>query len=374
MSKPQQGYLLIADISGYTMYLSQSELEHAQEVLQVLLELLIDHTKPPLAISRTAGDAVISYGLQDSFLQGQTFVELIEDTYVAFRRRIDLMVLNNACQCNACANIATLDLKFFVHYGAFAIQQLGGHDELVGSDVNLIHRLLKNSVTEQTGIRAYTLYTDAAIRQLALDGICEKLVAHQEAYEHLGEVTVWVQDMHPVWQTKKETLRISIPPDRIALQVSAEIALPPHQVWDYLAQPAYRSLIVGSDRQEILERKAGRIDAGSQFQCYHGDQIIMQTVIQWRPFEQMTTRDLVPIPGTHITIVMDYSLEPCEHGTRLVETWERANGSFFARTLTGLVMKDKRKQAQINIERFRAATERDAAAHRASADSPDANR
>lgn len=336
-----------------------------RRVLQVLLELLIDHTKPPLAISRTAGDAVISYGLQDNYLQGQTFVELIEDTYVAFRRRIELMVLNTACRCNACANIATLDLKFFVHYGAFAVQQLGGHDELVGSDVNLIHRLLKNSVTEQTGIRAYTLYTDAAIRQLGLDGLCEHLVAHQEAYEHLGEVAVWVQDMHPVWLAKKETLRISIPSDRIALQVSTDIALPPHQVWDYLAQPAYRSVLIGSDRQEILDRKDGRIDAGSRFQCYHGDQIIMQTVIQWRPFEQMTTRDLISIPGSHITVVMDYSLEPSERGTRLVETWEQANGNFYARGLARLVIKGKRQQAQLDIEAFRDLVEKESGESRA---------
>lgn len=361
MSKPQQGYLLIADITGYTMYLSQSELEHAQEVLQVLLELLIDHTKPPLAISRTAGDAVISYGLQDSFLQGQTFVELIEDTYVAFRRRIELMVLNNACQCNACANIATLDLKFFVHYGTFAVQQLGGHDELVGSDVNLIHRLLKNSVTEQTGIRAYTLYSDAAIGRLGLEDFCEKLIAHRESYEHLGEVEVWVQDMQPVWLVKKETLRITIPPDQVIVRASTEIAMPPHQVWDFLTQPAYRSVLIGSDRQEILHRKDGRIDTGSQFQCYHGDQIIMQTVVQWRPFEQMTTEDLVPIPGSQITTLVDYTLEEHNGGTRLAQTMGRIRGSLYGRTMAGIVMRTMRKQAQRDIEAFRALIENDLA-------------
>ena len=80
MSTLHHGLLLIADISGYTIYLSQSELEHAQEVLQSLLALLIDHTRPPLVLSRLAGDAVISYVLQETAVQGQTFVELIETT------------------------------------------------------------------------------------------------------------------------------------------------------------------------------------------------------------------------------------------------------------------------------------------------------
>ena len=49
------GYFLIADITGYTQYLSVSELEHAQQTLTSLLNLLIEHTKPPLVISRLAG-------------------------------------------------------------------------------------------------------------------------------------------------------------------------------------------------------------------------------------------------------------------------------------------------------------------------------
>ena len=72
MTTPTSGFLLIADITGYTAYLSASELEHAQGTLTALLELLIEHTRPPLIISRLAGDAVISYGLQDQFMQGQT--------------------------------------------------------------------------------------------------------------------------------------------------------------------------------------------------------------------------------------------------------------------------------------------------------------
>src|SRR5512134_884988 len=136
MSETQEGYLLIVDITGYTQYLSASELEHAQETLTVLLKLLVEHTRPPLVISRLEGDAVISYGLHLNFFQGQTFIEVVEDIYVSFCKAIERMVLNNTCRCNACANIANLDLKFFIHYGAFALQRIRDREELVGSDVN----------------------------------------------------------------------------------------------------------------------------------------------------------------------------------------------------------------------------------------------
>jgi hypothetical protein len=71
--------------------------------------------------------------------------------YVAFCKAIKRLVLNNTCRCNACANISNLDLKFFIHYAAFGIQRVSEYDELVGSDVDLIHRLIKNSVAEGAG-------------------------------------------------------------------------------------------------------------------------------------------------------------------------------------------------------------------------------
>jgi hypothetical protein len=78
MSRTLEGYLLIADITGYPRYSSKSELVHAQETLTALLELLVENTRPPLVISRLAGDAVISCGLRENFFHGQSFIEIKE--------------------------------------------------------------------------------------------------------------------------------------------------------------------------------------------------------------------------------------------------------------------------------------------------------
>ena len=151
MSKTQNGYLIIADITGYTAFLSGSELEHAEDSLRSLIDLLIKQTQVPLLISRLEGDAVISYADQRSILQGQTLVEMMESTYVAFKQAIELMVLNTTCNCNACRNIPNLDLKFFVHFGTYMLQQLPAYTELIGTDVNTVHRLTKNTIKEKIG-------------------------------------------------------------------------------------------------------------------------------------------------------------------------------------------------------------------------------
>lgn len=76
-----EGYIVISDITGYTAFLSGSELDHAHDSLRSLPDVLIQHAGPPLVISRLEGDAVISYAPTGSFVQGQTLIELLENTY-----------------------------------------------------------------------------------------------------------------------------------------------------------------------------------------------------------------------------------------------------------------------------------------------------
>jgi hypothetical protein len=95
-------------------------------------------------------------------VRGETLLELIESTYIAFRGRTKNVRRHSTCDCRACNNISTLDLKFIVHHGDFAVQDIGGRPELAGSDVNLAHRLLKNHVTEHTGWSAYALFSKRA--------------------------------------------------------------------------------------------------------------------------------------------------------------------------------------------------------------------
>jgi uncharacterized protein YndB with AHSA1/START domain len=353
MPTTHHGYLVIADITGYTRYLTESELDHAQQILTTLLELLVGHTRPPLVLSRLAGDAVISYGLEDQFFQGQTFVELIETTYVAFRQAIDRMRLNNTCRCNACANVGELDLKFFVHHGAFGLQRIDQHDELVGADVIMIHRLLKNHVVEQTGIAAYALYTEAATRRLGLDEICAAMTPHAEAYEHLGEVKLWVQDLRPAWRRSQAAPGLTIPPEQVAVRAETNIALPPEVVWEYLTRPEYRSIAMGSDRQVITGRQRGRVGAGTVYQCYHGNEVIAQTILEWRPFEHMLSQDLLPLPIKGTSVLVEFRLAPTSAGTHLTLTFSKGKGPWLGQLMVNRELPRRVKPTQRNVEAFK---------------------
>jgi uncharacterized protein YndB with AHSA1/START domain len=313
--------------------LSESELEHAQGTLTDLLELLIEHTRPPLQVSGLAGDAVLSYSLDDGFVSPQTFIESLEDTYVAFRRAIELMVLNNTCQCNACANVSSLDLKFFVHHGTFVLQKVGEYRELVGSDVNLVHRLLKNTVKSQLGLRAYILCTDAAERALGLDGAGPDRIRHVEQLSEFGDVVTWIRDMHPVFEERKDEALITYGDDEVLTTIETTIALPPEIVWDYLNQSRFRDILMGSDRHELSDRPGNRVGEGTVYQCYHGNHAIPQVVLEWRPVRRVVVRMTAPVPGGPVDVLIDFTLTPIEEGTRFTEILARLEGPILGRAV-----------------------------------------
>ena len=366
----QRGFILIADITGYTAYLNESELEHAQGTLTDLLELLIEHTKSPLIISRLEGDAVISYGLEAGFVSGQTFLETIENTYLDYRKAIELMVLNNTCECNACANVSSLDLKFLMHFGSFVLQKVGGHTELLGTDVNLIHRLAKNSVTVDTGIRAYLLCTDAAVRALGFDDPGDSMVPHTETVQDLGEASMWIMDMQPMYEERTAGDRIVLEPGEVIGTLEVDTVLPPRVVWDYLSDPDFRKVLVGSERTEIGDLKAGRIAPGSVFHCYHGDSVFPQVVLEWEPFDRMVIESALKLPGGNSTMLVDYRLTPSGDGTHLTSTVGRVAGTGLRQKAWRSMIRLGRRAAQRNLTSFRDHIEEDFTRREPPEDSP----
>lgn len=192
--KTQTGYLVLADISGYTSFVAQTEIEHAGLALSYLLETIVEKLDDLLNIAKLEGDAVFAYIEEDKLEDCQLLIALIDQTYLSFRDKALSLYRQATCPCRACQALPTLDLKFILHHGNFVLQQVAGIRDLLGTDVNLIHRLLKNGVSESTGWKGYALFTDQALESMK----CSKdnYFKRCETYEHLGDVTIYCRDMH----------------------------------------------------------------------------------------------------------------------------------------------------------------------------------
>ena len=362
MGAAHRGPILIADITGYSRFLNESELVHAEQSLSALLELLVRQTRPPLIVSRLEGDAVFSYGLEGTVRGGQAFVESIESCYVEFRRALDLMVLNTTCRCNACANIGSLDLKFFVHYGEFVVGEAAGRAELHGRDVNLLHRLLKNTVTADTGFRAYAMYSQAAVEALDLEALTEGMARHSATYDDVGEVPAWIEDLGPVWDRARAQPSTTFEDDEVLIESAVTIGLPIDVVWSYFLDVDYRRILIGADRTELVNAREGRADSGSVYECWHGDRVTRQAIVDWRPRERVVTNDTTKLAGVTYTFPVEYLLEESPPGTVLRQRCTAPEARWLARTIMRRIYPRMSERFQRQLEAFGEAIED---AHRA---------
>ena len=156
-SYTQAGVLVLADITGFTEFVTATELEHGPPIFAELLGEVMRQISPPLEIQEVEGDAVFALGADRA----------LGSPEVLF--------------------VGNLDLKIVAHHGRFLRQMVGDRSQVAGVDVILAHRLLKNGV----GRRAYILLTEAALRAA--------LASHTERYEHFGDVRCFVRGVDDIF-------------------------------------------------------------------------------------------------------------------------------------------------------------------------------
>lgn len=290
----EQGYLVIADITGYTKFLSQTELDHANEILESLLNTIVDHLHSPLTLAKIEGDAVFAYTTEENYIQGQTLLESLEHVYYSFAHALESSNRNTTCTCKACSHMKGLDLKIVAHHGEFGLQKIGPQIELVGNDVNLVHRLLKNNIQNETGIGAYIYFTESAAEKMHIIQYSQTMVEHSESYDHLGEVGGFVYDLVPAWQRERERRRVYVTKEQADLTVEGDLPVPSAVAWEYFNDPDSKTRYMHADNIKMSD--SNRIAIGTTYHCAHGDIIIDQQIVDWQPFDYVTMNIYLPLP------------------------------------------------------------------------------
>jgi uncharacterized protein YndB with AHSA1/START domain len=312
----QNACFLIADISGYTSYLAGVELEHAQDIIADLMEGVVRCLRPPFRLAKFEGDAAFLCAPCDK-IDGSQLQDAIESAYFAFRKRLRNIDQATSCTCKACHGMKQLDLKFVVHHGEFIKQRMAGRDELAGRDVILVHRLLKNAVTERLGGRAYVLFSDPCIRAMDIDPVSQGLLAHEETIDIIGPMTCWLRDLETAWTEEKDRRRHLVTRKQAAPVIEFDIAALRPQVWEYFTVPGQRPKWRGAD--EVRETvSGGRRGAGTTNHCMHGPHAIIEEILDWRPFDYLTLTTLLPVPNAP-KVPMSYVFSETGDGSTHIE-------------------------------------------------------
>lgn len=148
--------IFIPDISGFTDFVTQTEIEHSSHIISELIELIIDQNQLNLHVSEIEGDAVLFYK-PGPIPEIETILIQAETMFTAFHRYLKRYDSERICRCGACSTAINLSLKFVVHSGPVKQIKIGNRSKLHGKPVILAHRLLKNQIKS----KEYILFSDA---------------------------------------------------------------------------------------------------------------------------------------------------------------------------------------------------------------------
>jgi len=294
----QSGFLLIADITGYTMFLTHSELEHALGILDALFKSIFAEIKAPIILSNLQGDAALAHMPDASVPQRQFPLDAIERIYCSFANTLAAMRLNTTCTCNACRNMGGLDLKFFLHHGAYATQLMAGRTELQGAEVIRLHRLMKNTVTAATGIKAYSLVTEQAANSIGLPEFFAATQRHVEPSTEFGDTVCYAYDLAPVFARWRAAHRIVVAPDEpLAFEaMECDLPVPPAVAWAWVTDLDKKMRWQqGIDAMSMSGLSRGRIGPGATQHCAHGKGSTQHDIVDWRPFDYVTWHIRLPM-------------------------------------------------------------------------------
>lgn len=271
-SPTQPTLLFIPDISGFTEFVSSTEISHSQHIIEELLEVLIDANEMDLVVSEIEGDAVLFYR------EGPvpTAVELlvqVQRMYVRFHTHLRRYDTHRICHCGACSTASGLTLKFVMHHGEVTKNRIRSHTKLFGKDVIVAHRLLKNAVPHDE----YALITRELIHAcpswVEVDQAAWAEVEESSESYDVGPVRFCVIPLRPLRDQVPEPLVQDYGLPGLTMNVQSfecRVAAPLDLVFDVVSDLSSRHLwqadLKGSDR---LSHKIPQ--HGAQHRCVRED-------------------------------------------------------------------------------------------------------
>ncbi|MDW3646919.1 MAG: DUF2652 domain-containing protein [Bacteroidia bacterium] len=266
--------IFLPDISGFTDFVNQTELEHSQHIIAELLEILIDANEIDMTLAEIEGDALFYYKHQD--LPGpDALIKQIRKMFILFHNHLRLYEKRRICNCGSCSNAMNLTLKFIVHGGEFNFISVKDSQKPFGKDIILAHRLMKNNVP----IDDYALISEEVYKAWGLDkgdAIDEELppIIDSYTYKDAGKVDFSYLSLKPLKGY------IADPPEILLedqtdnpLVLETDIDSPRQEIFELISNFDYRlTYSKDLDKLEYDEGKMNRV--GSKHSCILNGQFI----------------------------------------------------------------------------------------------------
>lgn len=191
--------ICIPDISGFTKFMSDTDIEMSSKVIPSLLNKVIYANDIGLKVSEIEGDAILFYR-SGELPSLEKIVHQCKKFYNEFYSQLNALQ-EKYKNDDLSINIPnTLGLKIIMHYGdQVSAVPIGKNIKLMGEDVIIAHRLLKNKVPYEE----YILISDDLLQMYSQNEISdyfdwENLHENDAQYKHIGDVKYSYIDLKPL--------------------------------------------------------------------------------------------------------------------------------------------------------------------------------
>ena len=191
--------ICIPDISGFTEFMSDTEIDLSAKVVSALLNNVIYTNEIGLKISEIEGDAVLFYKHGD-LPPFDVLINQCKKFYIEFYKQLNSLYKKYK-EHRESENIQKmLGLKIILHYGKeVGSVAIGKNIKLMGEDIITAHRLLKNKIP----INEYLLLSGELLNQYKDNQIdvnfeWANLKSRDTSYKHIGEISYKYINLEPL--------------------------------------------------------------------------------------------------------------------------------------------------------------------------------
>lgn len=199
-----RGIIWIADVSGYTEFLTRTEIEHANTVMMSLFSSMLEESPIDFKVMEVEGDALFCWiPFQERPPSIRDLFGLVEHQFQRFigvqRWFTEAFGCPKRCDCQVCQGLVNLKLKFVLHRGRVGVYRIRNFEKIAGLDVVVAHRLLKNAVSEPE----YVLVTKELLQELGGEIQPAHWREGEDQYPVLGKIEY---SYHPLERPEKPEL------------------------------------------------------------------------------------------------------------------------------------------------------------------------
>lgn len=165
---------------------------------------------------------------------------------------------------------------------------------------------------------AYALISQDCIDASDIDPAALGMREHTEAYDKIGDVPAWAYDLERRWQEEEARGRVRVEAEESILIVSVPTNVPQQVAWEFLTKPGQRMTWQPWVTEVTLKgATGGRRGLGSANHCMHGNDAVIEEILDWRPYDYVTDRTILATPDGPVKVLHTIELEPNAVGTTI---------------------------------------------------------